>query len=363
VSTRSSDGAALLSLLRAFLNGERTINLDSLDDDLFARALDSGLGGILARVAVSGNRPRLAEVEGADLAARVLHGGWIDCMEEVLARCGPLGCRPLLLKGAAVALREYPEPHLRTMGDVDLLAPGPDVEPLERVLREMGFSQPVRDPFSDDDHHHSLPFFHRQHGVWIEVHTRLFPSTSPADREPALTAEALRDRFSSVAVVGRQQVAIMDRPLQLVYTAARWTEMISPERGIFPIVDAALVTRALTPEDWQIVLSLAGDGWTASALHLMLTFLDRHALAPVPGDVLIALAGRDRYSSRLTRRVLHAIVMRAVFDQRLASRRALRTVWATLTADMRPALKFPAAGVNVLVHPKGDRPLRLRRPG
>ena len=349
----------MLALLRVFVRGERTIDLDSLDDGLFARALDSGLGGILARVAVNENGPRLAEVQGADLAARVLNGGWIDCIEHVLSRCAPLGCRPVLLKGAAVALRQYPEPHLRTMGDVDLLAAATDVEALERALREMGFSQPDQGrPYQH--HHHSQPFFHADRGVWIEVHRRLFPPMSPASREPGLAVEALGDHLTSVAV-GRERVAVMDRPLQLVYTAARWAEMISPERGIFPILDAALVARSLTPAEWRAVLSLAGDDWTASALHLMLTFLHRHELAPLPGEVLTELARRDRYGSRLTRGALHVIIRRAVFDRRPGGRRALRTVWTTLTADMRPTLKFPAAGLNLLIRPKGDRPFRLRR--
>jgi hypothetical protein len=346
----------MLSLLRGFVHGRRDVDLAAIDDAVFARALDLGLGAMLAHVAASCAGPRGADVQGADLAARVLSGAWIDCVEEVVRGCAAAGCRPVLLKGAAVALRYYPEPHLRTMGDVDLLVSPDEMPALESLLREMGFSRPDRGAHFAG-HHHGDPFFHKGHGVWLEAHDGLFPPTSPASRYPRMSLGNLRGRLQAQGV-GAASVDVMDRELQLVYTSARWAEMINLDRGIFPLMDAALVAGG--PIDWDAVLALAGDDWIASAVHLLLSFLDRHGLAPVPPAVLTELARRDRFGNGLTRRTLHAMVLRQVVGGGSLPSRFTRTVWATLATDMRPVLKFPAVALNLLLRPTSERPVRLR---
>jgi hypothetical protein len=346
----------MLSLLRGFVHGRRDVDLETIDDAVFARALALGLGAMLAHAAASSSGRRGADVQGADLAARVLSGAWIDCVEEVVRRCAAAGCRPVLLKGAAVALRYYPEPHQRTMGDVDLLVTPDRMPALERVLREMGFARPDRGGHFAG-HHHGDPFFHEGYGVWLEAHDGLFPPTSPASRYPRMSLDNLRGHLTAQAV-GAASVDVMDRELQLVYTAARWAEMINLERGIFPLLDAGLVAGG--PIDWDVVLSLADGDWIASALHLLLSFLDRHGLAPVPPAVLTELARRDRFANGLTRRTLHAMVLRQVVVGGSLPSRVARTVWATLATDMRPALKFPAVALNLALRPASDRPVRLR---
>ena len=72
----------------------------------------------------------------------------------------------VVLKGVASAIY-YPEPSLRTMGDVDLLVLESDLEKVDKILRANGFCQ---EDF--DAHHHHIVYQRHRNGlrsVW-EVH-------------------------------------------------------------------------------------------------------------------------------------------------------------------------------------------------
>ena len=65
----------------------------------------------------------------------------LDCLEQIIRAARQEGIELTLLKGCASALRYYPEPHLRTMGDVDVLVPERQREALERRVRKLGFER------------------------------------------------------------------------------------------------------------------------------------------------------------------------------------------------------------------------------
>ena len=48
----------MLSLLRDFVHGRRDVDLAAIDDVVFARALDLGLGAILAHISAAQSGPR-----------------------------------------------------------------------------------------------------------------------------------------------------------------------------------------------------------------------------------------------------------------------------------------------------------------
>lgn len=65
-------------------------------------------------------------------------------LREVLAALARQGLSVLLLKGAALAHTLYPEPHLRSRCDTDLLLPSREAaERAERVLQALGYQQPM----------------------------------------------------------------------------------------------------------------------------------------------------------------------------------------------------------------------------
>jgi hypothetical protein len=352
-----------LPVLQAYVEQNRRFDIDSLTDTAFKTALDGGVGSILSHVTAENAKvtdsARRSEVHAADLTMQIVTGVILETVTEIVAIARKDGIEVTLLKGCASALRYYVEPHHRTMGDVDLLVSEAQREPLERELRGLGFFQPG-DPREAliRDHHHSLPFKHRSHGLFLEVHTRPYPSHSPLTDAAGFTYDAVTTRPDSVAI-GSETARVMNHEQQLVYTATRWAEMINAERGMFPLLDAALLLRSRVGKlDWDEVCRLSDDPWAAGALLLMLTYLDRWQLAQVPTPVLSRLGDRDRVTNAIVRRLLHGLVTAYVMEGRrpgavlTASNR--RVVWSTLASARSPWTKLFELPVNVLF-PPGER--------
>jgi len=355
------DSPGVVPVLRAYVEGSRRFDIDSLDEPAFKIALDAGVGSILAHV-TSERRARSArhnEVHAADLTMQMMTGVILDTLADIIAAARRDGLEVTLLKGCAAALRYYHQPHHRTMGDVDLLVAEAQREPLERRLRELGFVQPG-DPREAlvRDHHHSLPFRHVTTGLWLEVHTRPYPPHSPLARRPGFSFEAVTERAETVAV-GAKSARVMNHERQLVYTATRWAEMINAERGVFPLLDAALLLRARDGRlDWDDVCRIADDPWAAGALVLMLTYLNRCGLARIPRAILSRLATRDAMTNAVVRRLLHRLVTAYVMEGRppgiVMTPSNRRIVWSTLVGARSPWRKLLALPVSVLFPPGYD---------
>jgi hypothetical protein len=357
---RCQRSPGVLPLLQAFVRDERRFDATTLDDTAFETALRGGAGPILAYASAHsptrGRLPRENEIQAADLTMRMMTGEMLRCLEQILGAVRGEGVEVTLLKGSASALRYYPEPHLRTMGDVDLLVSDAQREPLERQLRALGFAQPG-DPREAlvRDHHHSLPFKHLSKGLYFEVHTRPYPSHSPLTRMAAFSYEAVTSRSESIAV-GSQSAWVLNHEQQLVYTATRWAEMINAERGMFPLLDAALLLRSRGDRlDWDAVCRLSDEPWAAGAVALMLTYLDRRHLAQVPGAVLSRLANRDGVTNAIVRRLLHRLVNAYVMEGRrtgaILSRSNRRLIWSTLSAAKSPWAKLLELPINLVFPP------------
>jgi hypothetical protein len=287
---------------------------------------------------------------------RMMTGEMLGCLEEILGAAHGEGVEVTLLKGCAAAVRYYPEPHLRTMGDVDLLVSDAQREPLERQLHHLGFEQ-NGDPeeIVARDHHHSLPFRLPANGLCLEVHTRPYPPHSPVAHAAGFSYDAITMRTESVAV-GMQSARVLNHEQQLVYTATRWAEMINAERGMFPLLDAALLLRSRDGRlDWDAVCRLSDEPWAAGALVLMLTYLDRWSLAHVPTAVLSRLGNRDGVTNAIVRRLLHRLVTAYVMEGRrtgaILSKSNRRLVWSTLSAAKSPWTKLLELPVNLAFPP------------
>ena len=327
------------------------------------RAIESGLGPIVSRIGRDSAAPPAGIVEliqASDLTARVLTGERYDLLTRILAEAADAGCYPVLLKGCSTALRYYPEPHLRTMGDIDLLVTYEEAPALERVCRGAGFrpSAPGVPASRYDDHHHGIPLHHQESGMWIEIHTRLYPKKSPLSTDTRFSTDALKDRLTTFSFNG-QSVRVLSHELQLIYTCTRWAEYPSPQRGVFPVLDAArLISARGDSFDWDRVTILAGQSWAATALRVMLGYLDRWQLAAVPPAVLRNLAALDPYTNQLIVQTLHRFVTSYVMEGRppgpLLTVRNARSIWTTLVGPSMPAGKIWKLPMNIVL-PHGPR--------
>jgi hypothetical protein len=336
----------VLRLIQALIAQRRDADLGDLSLTELELALRRGLGPVLGYVSASAPAIDVSfgeRIRAADLTARVLTGEKIDVLVNVLDAAAAVGCRPVLLKGISAALRYYPEPHLRTMGDLDLFVRADQQTTFERQLRALGFRQASHEaPAAFIDRHHSMPFWHRQRSVCIEVHTRLHPRQHPLACDPSYSYEAVSSHLSKLKVEGRN-AATMNDELHLLYTSARWAERFSYDRGIFAVMDVAqLLARRGRDLDWDHVYGLAEGSWSATALNVMLSFLQKCELVQLPPQVLSRVSKQDHHTNAVTVAALHALAARYLIELKtfgpvLNTQLAVETIWSVLVRPSTPA--------------------------
>jgi hypothetical protein len=301
----------VLPVLQAIAGGRR-LDFGALDVHAIEDALQLGLGPILAYVIGDVKNQRAAHADqilAADLTARVLTDEKFAAITKMLSAAEATGCRMVLLKGAATALRYYPSPHLRTMGDVDVLVPIESHAAFEARLLDSGFLRPATAPgMFDGRHHHGVPLWHPEHDVWVDVHRTLHPRQHPLGKSWASSLETLTTEVTPIAVRGHTAY-VMSHELQLVYTSARWLESFDSDRGVHPILDVALLLRrTFDVLDWDRVLSFVEGSWTATAVRVVLLYVSRKEIATVPRYVLNTLARFDRHANWLSIGLLHRLI-------------------------------------------------------
>lgn len=345
----------LLPVLEAVGTGNTSFNLSKLDPSTTREAIKHGLGAVLAHVSrdcpTNSHSPFADDIRAADLTARLLTADVLDAIGHILRASDTNSCRPLLFKGAAMAWLHYPAPHLRTMGDIDICVPLAHQSVFEARLRALGFTQTADMPAEFfEHHHHSMPFWHPQWRVWVEVHTRLFPSQSPLAEDSRFALDGIEPYLQNLEVNGAP-ARVMTNELQLLYTCTRWLEKFNVERGIFPMLDVVLLIR--NPRhmlNWdQVFVMLEGSHpAVTTAMHAMLAYLCRWDIISVPREVLASLATGDKYTNRVSLWILHRLVTIFLIERRAYGRflteRNVRIIWSALLqtpTPLRNLLRLP----------------------
>lgn len=327
----------VLTLLRALVAHPTHIDWAAIPPSAIERSLELGLGPVVAHVARTVDDrhalPHQERIRAAELTAHAVTAATYDSLAHALAAARQAQCPVVVLKGAATALRYYPSPHLRAMGDIDVLVPVDGQAAFEDALRAFRFRQfPIDPAVNYDDHLHSAPFWDPEQRVWIEVHTSVFPRDYRLAHDKRFSWDAIAAQLTPIAV--RDQTACaMHHELQLVYTSARWSEMFDPRHGVYPILDAALLVRQHRDTlDWERILALVKGSWAALPLHLMLWYLDDSELAPIPTHVLHTLGTSDHHlnprSLRILKRVISTCVIEGAFINSNEPR--LQLLWTSL---------------------------------
>src|SRR5262245_15629542 len=108
-------------------------------------------------------------------------------LRNVLMRLDERGIQPLLLKGVPLAYTLYRSPALRPRGDTDLLVRESDLQPVTRILSELGYSG--ADPQTDKLTNYQSVYrrkdsFGADHGLdvhWKINNSQLFAETFTFD--------------------------------------------------------------------------------------------------------------------------------------------------------------------------------------
>jgi Uncharacterised nucleotidyltransferase len=160
----------------------------------------------------------------------------------------------LILKGAEIASR-YPDPALRPMLDIDLLAPEPD--DVQRRLIAAGFVAIGMDDDYYSKLHHLRPLYSPEFGVKVEIHRRpqwVLGSASPPGADELF-------QLAGPASVGVEGISSLPPPQHALLVAAHsWSEL--PLRRILDLIDLEAL---MVGVDRRLMDKLA-DGWDLSGV-------------------------------------------------------------------------------------------------
>lgn len=278
-----------------------------------------------------------ARLHGAELTSRALTHGLLAEVREVLALLREAGVAPTLLKGLSYATRYYPAPHLRTLGDVDLLLREVEIPVAEEVLRGIGFAAtdaPI------PGHHHTPPLHHAEKRIWIELHRALRPPGSPAASASPLDPESVERERRSGDLSGAA-VSFLSPECELALIADGWCHDLKTRFGLpglqRPLFDAAYMLRATADLDWERVMGWARDSYLGASLAVLLTSLERHRAFHGPTDVPRRIVASQTFVRGGTLRAVHRLIDRYVLGPRLPGPIATPgSVMRTLDALLAP---------------------------
>jgi len=351
-----SDVPLVQSLLRAVRRPEALPHASAAEVEW---ALATGLGPWLyhqlGRCPSAVDPDAAARCLSSDLTARILYGERQRLIGDFLAACRAQAIEVVLLKGISIAGEFYPEPHWRTMGDVDLLVAPEDLAAAEALLRERGYRQESEQ--SADfyrTHHHSMPFHLPEAGLWIELHTGLFPPDEPEGRLSLFTPAAWRSELRESRFAG-QPAWRFSPEFQLLYLACHWNGRLKPVGGVFGLFDALWLLSGAPQLDWQQVRVWLKEPLLAHHFGLLAVCLERFGCLDAP-----LLSGLPRPLSHKPAAVL---VQRYLLEGRPPGRwltqRNRKIVWHCLTGPGPESMRWLRLPWRLLFPPQEQGRYRL----
>lgn len=348
----------LIPILRAEGPCHSDCDLNLLDPDTIRWAIHAGLGPWIYHV----HKDRLFQISdvasrdalrNADLAAKLVMADILGALEEILAASADMASEIILLKGISTCQYLYAEPHLRTMGDIDLLIPLHSQQRLETVLLDLGYRQQSSQSAEFyKTHHHSMPFFHPIKHQWVEIHTALLSNKSVAS-----------DRVFSSMHVASQVVPILfhgyktnrlSYEQEMVYIAAHWAfERKCFVGGVIPALDMMYMIQKQGDEmDWDHLLPLLDGSQTAVYLNLLLRFLQKNNVIHLPNNLMTRIASTQKYPLGINEAILNYLIgnysMRGKPQGRMASEANLGLLWDALLRSRPAWLNLACAVWSVL---------------
>jgi hypothetical protein len=345
----------LLGLLRWVSEDRALPVLSSLTDRQAKWIVEAGLGPLVwfASQKDSGTEdsPLFLDLKASDLTTRLINRIQLETLGEILGRCVGLLPPITLLKGSSTGSELYPEPHLRVMRDLDLLVEPKDQSKLETTLLEMGFRQQSSNSSEFyATHHHSMPFYHKDCGVWVEVHRGLFPPSDSLSQLPVFSAENIKAELRPSWLNGVPVTRLSDE-LQIVYTASHWALELKREGGLFAVLDIIyLLNKVRHSIRWEVIFDWVQHSAAGTHLYLILSYLNQNGIIELDRTILAELFVRQKSFGRLNLKIAHSLITRYVVRGKIPlAAGKVAILWGTLLRDQ-------AAARNLLAIPKSMIP-------
>ncbi len=216
------------------------------------------------------------QLTASNLTSRFWFKTQLDSTKKIISVLNEQGVVPTLLKGISISTGYYPKPFYRMMRDIDILVDEVDIEKVEKLLQELDYEQ--RSTYSTEFYnslHHTMPWQHRKNEIWVEVHKRLFPETSPCYSSPVFQFEVIKQEKVVDSFYGLK-VYRLSKEFQLVYIATHWAERFKQTGGVFALLDAALIINKHDDEiDWGKITSWSNSPYVSNYVYLLFQYLRR----------------------------------------------------------------------------------------
>jgi hypothetical protein len=250
-------------------------------------------------------------LRSADLTAQLRFENLKQTAVEIIDACQNVGVRPTLLKGISISHQHYPLPHLRPMGDIDILVRGAEFELVESTLIRSGLVRPPGQEKSVDSHH-GIPLYHPHRRVWVEVHSALFPKTSKLNTTSLFSPAQIAAHSINSTFLGRP-VYRLTSELQLIYIACSWMQDLAcnslHSSLVLPLLDAIYLLRdSRKVLDWDRLEAMLDAGLGAASLYVMLSYLSGRKLAEPFSVMHSRIASRQTIISVWERKILDLLV-------------------------------------------------------
>ena len=300
-------------LLRLY-HGDKPIGPGPVDlpaVDAIQYLCDVGLGPIAFQVygdAFRQTDPLIFSIlHSADITARVIYRQQENAAIELDSELKSAGVTPTFLKGISASDELYSPPHLRLMGDVDILIEQSEVDTAAAIIKDLGYEISAEQwrLYHKYGHHHLPQARHRKTGIFIEVHTGLFGSHEFYSREcvfqtNSITAQSVDFDYRGI------RVTRLTPEFQLIYTVSKWNVDFDWATNLKNINDTIhILTKYESAFDWATL-----SNWFANNPHLppiiapLLNYLQQVGLTVDSPKMRDALACGDHNLGPRTLRLL-----------------------------------------------------------
>lgn len=259
-----------------------------------------GLGPIAFRVygdELKQSDPTLFSVlHSADLTTRVIYGQLERAAAELAGVLQDVGVVPTFLKGISTSYEFYAPPHLRVMGDIDILIERSEVELVMTKVADLGYEITEKQWrwYRKHEDPHLPAAFNPKTGVTIEVHTGLIGAADFYAGEPVFQSDIFTAHKVEFEYEGTR-VARFTPQYQFIYTVSKWSADAGWAENLTNINDVIHILKKYESEfDWPTL-----SRWISASPYLipitvaLLHFLEQADIITVSPRLRDALFGAD----------------------------------------------------------------------
>lgn len=338
----------------------------SLNEPFIELCLRNGLGPILADIYLKYDDLTTTELKkrllSIELTAKYYAAAHNSALQELLDKLNTCSIRIILLKGINHSKLYYPQPHLRLMGDIDILINKESCSIVTEILYTLGYIQKSEMPDEFyNTHQHLKPFYHPEKDIWIEVHTQLFSLKNNFGQRRLFQLNYIFDNQIPVSSE-RGNLYSLTPELNLVYIITHWVREFRISNSLVQLVDIAILIKNYNI-DWQVVITSIQSLDAATEIKLVICFLQKHNIIELPTKVLKEITGMSDSAGIIGHAVLNTILLAFIKDNYFITRFVgvsnCGYIWQAYLQDRRSIFNHATAVKNIIFPPNSGKSVKI----